>query len=99
MAETKKLTPLDPVDTATLSDFNRLEGARYELAVQLLDLEQDKVRLLAASHKIDEQRKRTFERILMERGLPPDTQVQVDSTTGMLKVLTPPKPADPPKEG
>ncbi len=92
---TRKLTLDDPVDAETLAQFNKLETARYEIGSQLLDLEQDRVRLLAAAHRVDEQRQRTFERILLERGLPPNTQVVVDSQTGRLQV--PSKPENPEK--
>jgi hypothetical protein len=87
----KKLTVDDPVDADTLAQFNKLEATRYELASQLLELEQDRVRLLSAAHRVDEQRQRTFERVLVDRGLPPNAQVEVDSNTGRLKVLTPTK--------
>jgi len=83
----KKLTADDPIDLETLGQFNKLEAARYEIGSQLLTLEQEKVRLLSAAHRVDEQRQRTFERVLVERGLAPTTQVEVDSTTGQLKLL------------
>ena len=88
---TKKLTVDDPVDLETLNQFNKLEAARYEIGNQLLSIEQERVRLLSAAHRVDEQRQRTFERVLVERGLAPSTQVEVDSTTGQLKLVASPK--------
>ena len=93
-----KLTPDDPIDAESMQHFNRLEGARYELGGQLLNIEQERVRLLAAAHTVDTQRQRLFEKVLMERGLPPTTQVEIDSTNGKLRVLIPPAAAvEPPK--
>lgn len=89
----KKLTIDDPVDADTLAQFNKLESARYEIGSQLLELEQERVRLLSAAHRVDEQRQRTFERVLVDRGLPPNAQVEVDSNTGRLKLLKP-EPAE-----
>lgn len=85
----KRLTVDDPIDASTLASFSSLEAAKYDVALQLLEIEQDKVKLLAAAHRIDEQRQRTFERVLMERGLPPTSRVEVDGKTGKIKVLAP----------
>lgn len=89
--ETKpKLTPNDPVPTEVLGQFTKLEEARDSIANRLLDLEQDKVRLLAAAHQVDEQRTRLFEKILIERGLDPRTRVGINPTTGALTLLDKP---------
>ena len=87
MAETK-LTPNDPVEPELLSQLDTLQNARVEVAQQMLMLEQDKVRLLASAHAIDEQVQRTFERILVDRGMDPGTRVSIDSKTGKLEALT-----------
>ena len=83
----EKLTPESPVAKETLEEFNNLEEARFNLGVQLLQLEQSRVRILAAAHQIDEHQKRLFEKVLMERGLPVDSQVSIDSTTGKLTLV------------
>jgi hypothetical protein len=89
--EPKKLTPNDPVPAEVIKRFHDLEEARGNIGLQLLSLEQNKIRLLAVVHQLDEQKQRMFEQVLMERGLPPETQVEINST-GVLKVLNPLNP-------
>jgi len=52
----KRLTINDPVAPTILSKLENLDRVRMELAGQLLDLEQQKVSILAAAHQIDQQR-------------------------------------------
>lgn len=80
MSEEKphRLTPSDPVPGAVLAQFEELSQARMRIAVNLLDLEQEKIRMLAAAKRVDEQKQRLFEHVLVERGLPPNTQVEID---------------------
>ena len=93
MSETKQpLTPNDPVSPEALKKFEELDGARYELGLRLLELEQERVRILAAAHQVDQQRQRLFEQVLVERGLQPGTPVSINEKTGEIKVLETPKP-------
>jgi hypothetical protein len=92
--EPRKLTAIDPVDPETLATFNKLEEVKHDIAIKLLELEQDKVRLLATAHRVDEQVQRTFERVLVDRGLPPSTQVDIDSKSGQLTVRKAPVAED-----
>jgi len=89
-----KLTVQDPVSQESLKEFNQLEAARHEIALRLLELEQERVRLLAAAHKVGQQHERLFEKVLVDRGLTPTTPVDIDSTTGIIKVREPVKPAE-----
>jgi hypothetical protein len=82
----KKLTPADPVDRETLSKLDELEQARNRLGQELLDLEQAKVRVVAAGARLDEQRHRIFEKVLMDRGLAPNAPAEVDAQTGKIIV-------------
>jgi len=50
---------------------------------------------LAAARRIDEEKQRVFEGLLVERGLPPDATVEIDASTGNLKVLISQEPAAP----
>ncbi len=93
MSDEKKLTPSDPVDTETRKRLEELSAARYELGERLLEIEQEKVRLLVAANRVDEERSRLFEKVLMERGLPPNTPIEIEAQTGALKVLRAPPPA------
>lgn len=85
--ETKRLTVQDPVDPDTLKKFSALDTARYEIGDQLLDLEQEKIKLLAAAHQVETQKKRIFERVLVERGLDTSARVSIDFNTGEISVL------------
>jgi hypothetical protein len=96
MSEAKRLTIQDPVDPDTMQQFTALDSARYEIGSNLLDLEQERIKLLAAAHQVDAQKKRMFERVLTERGLPSDTKVSIDFKTGAMTLLSPtPTPAQP----
>jgi len=85
--ETQKLTVNDPISPEILAQFNELEDSHYKVANHLLSIEQERIRLLSAAHQVDLQRQRLFEKVLMERGLAPTTQVEIDSKTGTLKLL------------
>jgi hypothetical protein len=87
--ETNKLTPNDPVDAQTRKKLEELGAARYDVADKLLELEQEKVKILVAANRLDEERSRTFEKILMDRGLAPNTPVEIEAQTGNLRVLRP----------
>lgn len=91
MSDEKKLTPNDPVDLETRKRMEELASARYELGDRLLEVEQEKVKLLVAANRVDEERSRIFEKILMDRGLPPTTLVEIEAQTGIIKVLRPPE--------
>ena len=90
--ETQKLTVNDPVDTETRKRLEELGGARYEVADKLLEMEQEKVKLLVAANRLDEERNRTFEKILLDRGLAPTTPIEIEAQTGNLRVLRPQQP-------
>jgi hypothetical protein len=90
-AKQRQLTPDDPVSREGLESMRQLVEARMDVADRLLSMEQDKIALLAAAKRLDEQRQRLFEGILMERGIDPRTQVELDSSTGRIKVFFPPQ--------
>ena len=64
--------------------LQRLQQSRMSLGERLLDLEAEKVRLLAAVQRLDNEKTRVFEGILMERGLPPNSVVEIDAETGAI---------------
>ena len=86
---TKKLTPNDPVDAATRKKLEELGAARYDVADKLLEMEQEKVKILVAANRLDEERNRIFEKILMERGLAPTTPIEIEAQTGNIRLLRP----------
>lgn len=85
MAE-RTLTPNDPVDPETLEKFRSLQEARANLAQEYLDLEQAKLRVLHAAKRVDDQRNRLFESCLVDRGLSPDTMIEIDPRTGAITI-------------
>lgn len=87
MTDPKRLTMNDPVSKETLLEFAQLQEARLQLADRFLQLEQDKIQLLASAKKVDDQQRRLFEAVLVERGYPPLTRVTIDARTGHLEIL------------
>lgn len=94
-----QLSLADPVDKATLIKLGELENGRLQVGAQLLDLEQEKIKLMTAAHRLDEQRTRVYEKILIDRGIGGHEPVEIDAETGKVTLLRPPKPADESPEG
>ena len=90
-----RLTVNDPVPADTLSKLRALQDARQDLADRYLSLEQDQVRILAASRRVDDERQRVFDGLLMERGLAPQTKVEIDANTGKITLFDVPAPDQP----
>jgi hypothetical protein len=82
--EKRSLTPEDPVDAETLAQFARLQETKQHLALVLTQLELDKIEILRSVSRIDEQNRRLFETCLVDRGIPPTNDIEIDSKTGRL---------------
>ena len=80
----KKLTLNDPVDPETLRRLETVHSTRQQIAMQLLEMEEERVRLLVAARPLRDERNRIFEKILIERGLPPTLAIDIDLETGRL---------------
>lgn len=94
--ENKKKTINDPVEPETVKQLADLTAARYDAADALLELEQRRVTILVSAKQIDDEKARVFNRILLERGLPPGTPVEIDGQTGQIVVRgNEDKPASP----
>jgi hypothetical protein len=76
-----------PVSPAELNRMTELDNAYMELGARLLDLENDKVKILVSARRIEEEKQRLFEKILMDRGIAPSTPVEIDRETGALSVI------------
>ena len=81
------LTPNDPVDAATLKRIGEIQTRRFQLGDMLLDLEQEKVKILVEGRRLDEERQRLFAHVLTSRGLQPTVPVEVDPETGKITLL------------
>lgn len=85
-SETKK-TIKDPVSPEELRQLAEVQARRFELADALLDLEQEKVKLLVQARQLDELKAKTFSKIMTDRGLPPNAPVEIDAKTGEIKLV------------
>lgn len=95
----EKLTVQDPVDSETLARIERVQTVRIQLADRLLDLEQEKVRVLRAASNLDAERIRIFEEINVARGLSPNAPVEIDAKTGAITLLQVPAAPETAVEG
>jgi len=84
------LTLDDPVDPDTLKELANLHENRSRIANHLVDLENEKVRLLVLVRQLDAQRTKVFDRIISERGLPEGYAMSIDAETGKLSPNGPP---------
>jgi len=85
----QKLTLENPVDAETLKKLSELRDSRLRIGDQILDLESEKVRLMVAVRQIDAEKQRVFEKILMDRGLPPSFPLEINGENGEIKPLAP----------
>ena len=83
----QRLTLEDPVDPAMLEHLESIQTAWMDLAERNTHLDQEKIRILAALKKIDDERRRAFEKIQIERGIPVTSSIEIDSKTGLVQVL------------
>lgn len=83
----QRLTPDDPISPEQLNQLALLQNSHQDIADRLLVLEKEKVKLLAASRRLDDERQRVFESILVDRGLAPNADVEIDASTGKIKVF------------
>lgn len=88
----KKLTPNDPIGKEALDKLAELESAEINTALNLKALRQEEIKLLAADRRIEDERQKLFQKILMDRGLAPNTPAQIDPATGKIILMknTPP---------
>ena len=76
-----------PIASEDLSRFSQLQMARLQIADRVLELEQEKIRAMRAAANVDTERQKLFEKVLADRGLPPNYPVEIDSKTGQIKIV------------
>jgi hypothetical protein len=91
-----KLTLHDPVDPPTLKRIGEITQRRWALGELNLDLDQEKVKILVESRKLDEERKTIFAKVLSDRGLAPNIGVEVDPESGKIELVRVSGRAEPP---
>ena len=84
-----------PVSEDVLLKLQQLQQSRLHISDQLLDLELTRVKLLAGAQRLDNEKLRTFEGILVERGLPLNTVVEIDGGTGAVRFPNAPATQEP----
>ncbi len=87
----KRLSLEDPVGKETLDKLAELETTEINTALQLMAIKQEEVKLGAVGRRIEDERQRIFQKLLMERGLAPNTPATIDSTSGKITVVRPPQ--------
>jgi hypothetical protein len=91
----KRLTLDDPIGKEALEKLGELETAEVNAALQLMAIKQEEVKLLAVGRRVEDERHKIFERLLMERGFAPNAPATIDSTTGKITLVRPPGPPGP----
>lgn len=81
-------TPLEPVSVEDLARLRELTAARDNVAHKYLSLELEKIPVLAAGRRIDEEHDALLRRIMEERGIHPAAMINVSPTTGEIVVTS-----------
>lgn len=83
----KKLTLEDPMSAETLKKLEQLSSTKLQLCERYVELEDEKVRCLVGIRQLDQEKQRVFEKELMDRGLAPNTPVEVNAKTGKIALV------------
>ena len=89
MEENKKLSVNDPITPEMLNTLRTIEEGEGQIAHRFLELEHERVGLLVTSKNLRMERGKIFNLILSERGLPPNTIIEINDATGKITVLDP----------
>lgn len=82
----EKVNPDSPVPKEELDELQSLQESRLDLADRLLKLEMERIRILAAAKRVNDQHQLKFEALLAERGLDPSTPVEINASTGKITI-------------
>lgn len=80
---------IEPVGAEDLARLRELSAARDNLAHKLLSLELEKIPILAAGRRVDEEHDGVLRRIMSERGIPISSTVNINPQTGEVVVVPP----------
>jgi molybdate-binding protein len=81
----ENLTVSDPVDQDTLERFAQLDYSASQIGRRFVDMEMERVRLVRSCASIEQERTKLFEKVLLDRGLAPNTVVHINPQTGEIK--------------
>src|ERR1700679_1785256 len=82
-----KLTLTHPEDPATPTRIGEIQTRRFQLGDAMIDLEQEKVKILVESRKLDEEKNRLFAGILVSRSITPGVPVEIDPENGKISLI------------
>ncbi len=82
-----KLTINDPVDPVVLKRIGEIQNRRFQLGDAMIDLEQEKIKLIVESRKLDDEKTRLFAGIFSSRGIMPGTPIEIDPENGRLSFI------------
>lgn len=87
--------PFEPVSVEDLVRLRELSAARDNIAHKLLSVELEKITLLAAGRRIDDEHDVLLRRIMTDRGIPFTSTVDINPRTGevIASSADPPEPA------
>jgi hypothetical protein len=80
--------PIDPVSAEDLVRLRELDGARISLAVKHLDVELEKIDILAAAKRVKRELATLFERLAHERGIADSGTMEINIKTGEVAAET-----------
>lgn len=80
--------PYEPVDAECLARLRELSLARDSMAHKALSLDLEKIPILAAGRRIDEEHDALVRRIMTDRGIPLSASVDINPTTGAIVVAS-----------
>ncbi len=83
----KRLTLEDPVDEGMINRLGELQESWSNLAERNTQLDQEKIHILAALKRIDDEKGRLFEQVLIDRGLAPTRHIEIDAKTRLVRLL------------
>lgn len=88
-----------PVAQEVMDRLGELQEKRFQLGNAMIDLELEKVKVMAMARQLDGEVHKLFEVELIKRGLPPQSAVEINPTTRLIKVLSQPLPQQAPAAG
>jgi hypothetical protein len=77
---------IEPVAVEDLARLRELAGARDNVAHKLLSLELEKISILAAGRRVDEEHDVLLRRIMTDRSIPLTSTVDINPRTGEIIV-------------
>ena len=85
----QRLTMDDPVGKEVLEKLAELESAEINAALSLMAMKQEEIKILAVARRVEDERLKIFEKILIDRGVAPNVPATIDQVTGKISLVRP----------